>query len=175
MASPKTENGHARIANELIRCALTKVNLSSYEWRVFWAVVSITLSWQNCKGAYKSYRDLAHISGLDIRHTHRAVRGLVSKFILLTREGHKKTWFEINQDYETWHVDNLSVKGGLFESVLPIQATVSVADSGNAICLKQQSLKQQLKQADTDFGEKLSKADFEAFFKSLTGGKVEST
>jgi phage replication O-like protein O len=128
MAKPDPSNGHARIANELIRSALSKINLSPYEWRILWTVIGLSWSWQGRKGAYTSMRELSAKTGLDLRHTHRAVKGLTEKFILITRSGTKKTWVEINTDYDTWKLP----KGeNLFNLLLPVEATQSVASRGN--------------------------------------------
>lgn len=122
MAKPDPKDGHARIPNELIG-VLAKVNLSAYEWRIWWAVVRATLSWSR-PSAYLSFRELASRAGLDLRHTKRAVSALVRKQMLITSEtAGAKTRFALNLDYEIWQ--------DVFK-VLPLQATPSVASTGNS-------------------------------------------
>jgi|Deesub1362A_J573_1020465.scaffolds.fasta_scaffold00268_2 phage replication O-like protein O len=137
MARPDVKNGHARIANELIN-VFCKINLQSYEWRILWAIIRMSWSWGQ-KGCYSSYRELASKTGIDLRHTARAVQSLIDKFIVITRAGRKKTYFELNTDYETWRIPE---KESLFtvaspgntrgNGVLPYQATQGVASLGNA-------------------------------------------
>ena len=41
MANPQTENGHIKIANEIIE-AITRTNLSAHESRVLWYIIRKT-------------------------------------------------------------------------------------------------------------------------------------
>lgn len=102
MARPDIKDGFARVPNELIS-VLCKVNLSAWEWRILWAVIRFSWSWGRL-GCYTSYRELASKTRLDLRGLSKTLRGLVAKQILITRNGSKKTWVEINTDYELWRL-----------------------------------------------------------------------
>jgi phage replication O-like protein O len=98
MASPQVENGHVRIANEIVE-QLARVNLSKYEWRELWAVLRKTWGWRK-KSDSVPLTQIAEMTGLRQPHVSRAKASLLSKHILFEEDG--KIGFQKN--YELWTV-----------------------------------------------------------------------
>jgi len=98
MPTPQLERGYARIANELIE-ALSRINLSAYEWRVFFCVLRKTYGWN--KGSdFVSISQLALGTGLKKSHVSRAKKALLTKNILHIDRGK----LGINKDWRAWGI-----------------------------------------------------------------------
>ncbi len=105
MASPQIENGHVKIASELIE-ALARVNLRPYEWRVLLFVVRKTYGWKK-KLDYISVSQIAQGTGLHKQHTSRARLTLLEKRLLI-EDGGK---IGLNKDYDQWQITGRKVTG----------------------------------------------------------------
>lgn len=123
MANPQLENGHSRIANELLE-ALSQINLSAYEWRVFMCVLRKTYGW-NKKSDFISVSQIAEGAGLPRSHACRAKLSLLRKKLLIERSG----LLGPNKDYDSWDVTNI---GTVPKLVTP------VTNLGNKTPIKQQ-------------------------------------
>lgn len=101
MANPQVENGYTRIANELLE-ALCRINLSPYEDRVLMAIMRKTFGFGKSGDAI-SIRQLSELTHLDFRHTHRALKSLVSRQIISSKGAPGQTSIiGIQQNYDLW-------------------------------------------------------------------------
>jgi phage replication O-like protein O len=118
MASPQKENGFTPIANEIME-ALSRVNLSPYESRVFWFVVRRTYGF-NKKTDRISLSQFETGTGIKDRHVVRAIKSLVKKQMLLThKDSPQSVTYGVQKDYERWFKP-LPLQGVLVEGV-PLQ------------------------------------------------------
>jgi len=133
MANPQTENGYAKVTNELLE-ALSRINLSSYETRVLFCVIRKTYGW-NKKDDYISVSQIAKGTRLLKPHACRAKIALVRKNILNENGGKLGP----NKDYDKWSVTdsgNESLikrqKQRIVTNIGTVPKSVtSVTDSGN--------------------------------------------
>lgn len=79
-ASPQAEDGHIDIANELAE-AFRRVNLSSYEWRILWAILRETYGWHR-KMAPISLTDFQKATGLDRSNISKTLSKLIGRRII---------------------------------------------------------------------------------------------
>jgi len=123
MANPQVENGHVRLATEVVE-ALARVNLSAYEWRVLWAVIRRTYGWRK-KTDFISLLQISAMTGIAKPHACYAKRRLLKKHILYEDAGK----LGLQKDYEQWTITdsgNVTDLGNgvtdLGNKSLPIQA-----------------------------------------------------
>ena len=101
MASPQLENGHIRIANEIVE-ALYKINLSAYESRLVWFILRKTYGWHK-KTDRISYSQFEE-TGIDRRHISRTLYKLENRnFITISREGQYR-WYSFQKDFSKWQL-----------------------------------------------------------------------
>ena len=124
VASPQTEGGFTKFANELIDNALTKINLSAYESRILWVIWRKTYGWGKTEDSI-SVSQFAKMTGLDRRHTQRTLNGLISRNIILKKEGYVNT-FRFNKNYETWDYSRL----GKHKTIAKKGYTLTIAKGG---------------------------------------------
>ncbi len=96
MASPQAEDGHVDIANEIVE-KLAKINLSSYEWRVLWAIWRKTYGWHK-KMDFVSVSQMEELTDLDRRNISRTKRLLLGKNIIIS-DGNL---IGFNKNYDSW-------------------------------------------------------------------------
>lgn len=120
MANPQCENGHVRIATEVIE-QLAKINLPAYEWRVLLCVLRKTWGWRK-KTDFIPLSNISQITGLPRSHACRARRSLIEKNILTEQNGR----YGFNKDYDTWAVTNTGNK-------ITNSGNAAVTNSGNGI------------------------------------------
>lgn len=103
MASPQVEDGFIRIANEIVE-ALWKVNLCPYESRVLWFILRKTYGFQK-KMDWIALSQFSKNLGIDRRHIHRTLKGLLAKHMLVTDRGDKnQVSYGFQKDYGKWKV-----------------------------------------------------------------------
>jgi phage replication O-like protein O len=115
MNNPQIENGYTKIANEIIE-ALMRINLSSYQSRLLWAVFRKTYGF-NKKEDWLSNSQIVEMTGLRKQHVSRAKKELIERKIV-TSTGNK---IQFNKDYSQW-----------CELPKPV-AKEKVTDSSNAV------------------------------------------
>jgi phage replication O-like protein O len=102
MASPQLENGHSRVANELLE-AILRAPLSARELKVLLTVIRETYGW-NRKAKPLSASRVGRMSGMQRTQAAHAIRRLEGRNIVTrTAEG-----LGIQKDYELW----LATDGG---------------------------------------------------------------
>lgn len=122
MARPQIENGHTKIANELVE-ALARHNLSAYESRVLWCIFRKTYGW-NKKTDRVSYTQFAAATGIDRRHISRAINSLKSRSIIICNGRGYDLEYGIQKNYELW-------------DLTPKEATVIDTNLGNGLTPKE--------------------------------------
>ena len=99
MANPQLENGHTRIANEILE-ALVRINLSPYESRVLWFIIRKTYGWHK-KLDRISISQIANGTGILRQNVFRALKSLHLKNMIF-RPSNKHVGFQ--KDYTMWVV-----------------------------------------------------------------------
>jgi len=98
MASPQTENGYTKIANELLD-AMCQLHLSGNQWKVLHAIIRKTYGW-NKTVDFLTGTQIADMTGMHSTHVYTALRVLRDRRVI--------TWHNrliaIQKDYEQWKV-----------------------------------------------------------------------
>lgn len=98
--SPQTEDGHTRIANELLE-AMCRAGLSARQWAVVMAVVRKTYGYGK-KADDLSLSQLEAMTGIAKPHASRAVNDLVAANVLRRTAGTFGNRLSINKRYQQW-------------------------------------------------------------------------
>jgi phage replication O-like protein O len=117
MASPQTENGYTKIANELLE-AILKAGLSAVEMRVVFWVARNSYGWSSRKTKKVGLREMSR--QIDSKHpsVHLALQVLIDQGIVCRDETGR---YSINKDYESW----LSGQPTDQKTVSPLTSAVS--------------------------------------------------
>lgn len=101
MASPQVENGHTKLANELVE-QFSKVHFSGNEWLILWTVIRKTYGWNKISDAI-SISQFEKVTGLSRPSVSEALKKLVGKKVLVV-VGKKVlvTEYSLNKNYEEW-------------------------------------------------------------------------
>lgn len=103
MASPQTEDGHTRIAHELMG-AILKARLSAPQMAIVFFVIRMSYGWGRKEAERPRIREIAEQCGGIPRATvSHAIRGLLGRKILTQIDG---GFWAVNKDYETWVLAN---------------------------------------------------------------------
>lgn len=108
MANPQVENGHIKIANEIVE-ALCQINLNPYESRVLWCIVRKTYGWNKKKDKIP-VSQIVKETGLRKQHVSRALKSLIDRQIV-TRTSDKQTCLQKN--YDQWSPKPVTAKSNL--------------------------------------------------------------
>lgn len=95
--NPQIEEGHTKIANELLE-AINRTMLTAYEYRVLSVIIRNIYGWHGRKDAEISLKEFEQATGIDPRHVSRAIRLLVARN-MITRSGSKTG---IQKKYREW-------------------------------------------------------------------------
>jgi len=129
MAKPQLEDGHTKIANEIVE-ALARVNLSAYESRVLWCIFRKTYGW-NKKSDRISYSQFQEVTGMDRRHLGRTLRLLIERQMITCQGEGQQLEYAIQKDWEQWREAN-----NTHHELLPKGATEeprsTIAKGGNS-------------------------------------------
>jgi phage replication O-like protein O len=142
MADVQVDDGYTKIANELLEM-FTKVNLSSYEFRVVMAIMRKTYGFSK-KEDYISLSQLEDITGIKSCHICRTLKKLKFKNMIISN-GHLTG---IQKDYDLWAITQI---GNTYSG--NTQTGNKVTYSGNEIT--QTGNKKLPKQVDTKEIKKL--------------------
>lgn len=111
MASPQLEDGYIKIANEIAEALMT-INLSAYESRVLWFIFRKTYGFQK-KTDWLSLSQFSDLIGLDRRLVHRAIKGLLSKgMLVIERDDGQRVKYGFQKDYTKWIKDTIKPSHG---------------------------------------------------------------
>lgn len=110
-ANPQLENGHTRIANELLE-TIIKYPFSATELKIVLFVVRSTYGW-NKKEAIISYGMMAKGIGVDIRYVKRMINKLTKNRIISREKIDNQNVLGLNKNYKSWQLwisDNIDVE-----------------------------------------------------------------
>jgi phage replication O-like protein O len=127
MAKPELENGHVKIANELVE-ALAKYNFSAYETRLLWVILRKTYGWSK-KTDRISYTQFEEASGIDRRHIARAINSLKERGVITCTGSGYQLEYGIQKDYDKW-------------DLTPKEATIIDTKQGNDLTPKEATIDQ---------------------------------
>jgi phage replication O-like protein O len=96
MANPQLEDGHTRIANELLD-NIARVHLSSYQWQVLIFIIRKTYGYQK-KLDHITNSQIVQGTGIYKTHVSRTISELVNRRILTKNGG----LIGLQKDYELW-------------------------------------------------------------------------
>jgi phage replication O-like protein O len=100
MANPQLEEGHTKIANEIVE-KLCTVNLTSHESRILWCILRKTYGW-NKKSDRISYSQFQESTGIDRRHVGRSLASLRNRNIITcTGQGYSLE-YGLQKNYDLW-------------------------------------------------------------------------
>jgi len=102
LASPQTENGFTRLADELLD-ALIRHPFTKRQYKVLLAVIRKTYGYQKREDDMTASQ-LADMTGLDRANVIRAINELVKVGVLNKRAGHYGQVLGVNKDYDSWVV-----------------------------------------------------------------------
>jgi phage replication O-like protein O len=100
MASPQTEDGYAKIANELLDAYL-KLRLSGEENQIFWAIVRKTYGF-NKREDLITLIQFSMATGLNKQNVCRALSKLIKKNIIIKIDKGRGAKYRIQKDYTLW-------------------------------------------------------------------------
>jgi phage replication O-like protein O len=115
MANPQVENGHVKIANEIVE-QLARINLSNYEWRILMVILRKTYGW-NKKTDNISLSQFEDSTGIKSQHIAVALKRLVKSNVITKHNGSKVMEYGLQKDYSKW----LNKQQPLLKQVVPIQ------------------------------------------------------
>lgn len=126
MANPQVENGHVKVASEVVD-QLCKLNLSAYEWRVLWAIFRKTYGWHK-KTDRISYTQFEEVTGLNRWHIARAINLLKQRNIISISGNKHSLEYSFQKDYDQW----LSLPKGVttHHETLP-KGVINITKGGN--------------------------------------------
>lgn len=96
MASPQIENGHTRIANELLE-KLCQTSMSANQWRIILYVLRFTYGWQRTKHDF-TYQTIADFIGIGKSSVFCAIKALEKRNIVIMQKNN----IGPQKDYEKW-------------------------------------------------------------------------
>jgi phage replication O-like protein O len=102
MASPQTENGHTRLADELLD-ALIRHPFSKRQYKIILAVIRKTYGFSKLMDDIASSQ-LAEMTGIGEANCRRTVIELEAMQVLTTEPGRYGKKIRLNKDYEQWCV-----------------------------------------------------------------------
>ena len=111
MASPQRENGHVRVANELVE-AFQRLRLSGNQWRLLWTIMRFTYGW-NKKTDYISLTTFEKCTGLKRWNLKRNLDDLFHREIIIRDNSGYITKYGLQKDYTKWKTsikNNTSIK-----------------------------------------------------------------
>ena len=124
-ASPQLEDGHTRIANELLE-ALMLARLTSRQWAVAIALIRKTYGY-NKKTDDIGLSQLADLTGLAKPHVSVAVRELEERRIISRKQGKFGHIMGLNKDHVQWTGVERRAEKGVTKSVT-VTESVTVTD-----------------------------------------------
>ena len=111
MASPQREDGHVRVANELVE-VFQRLHLSGNQWKLLWTILRYTYGW-NKKTDYISLTTFEKCTDLNRWNLKRNLNDLFHRGII-TRDSYGYiTKYGFQKDYTKWKTsikNNTSIK-----------------------------------------------------------------
>jgi len=118
-ASPQLENGHTRIANELLE-AIINYPFSGGEFKIVFAIIRNTYGWKK-KESTMSYGLIATFTGLDKRYSKKVVKSLIEDKVLLKENSKTENTLGLNKNYRQWRLW-ITGRGGVLEDTSKVSS-----------------------------------------------------
>jgi len=100
MASPQTENGFTKIANELLE-AFSRIRISGEENQVFWVILRKTYGFKKIEDNI-SLSQFMLSTGINKPNICRALSKLITKNMIIKNDNKDITSYRIQKDYSKW-------------------------------------------------------------------------
>ncbi len=101
-ASPQLENGHTRIANELLE-AIVKYPFCATELKMVLFIIRKTYGWKK-KKAIISYGAMARQLKVDMRYIKRLMIKLAQDKVIFKEKLDQQNLVGLNKDYKSWRL-----------------------------------------------------------------------
>lgn len=174
MASPQTENGYLKIANELFE-ELPRIKLSSYEIRILLVLLRKTYGWGKIWDKI-SLSQFSEATGINRNHISRTLNKLVKyniikKRSLIMRQSGKPYSVEycIQKDYDAWHIKGYRLSDTRVGST-PTGSTSNGIEVAPQLVLTKETI--QKKEKAKAFSSKVIKNLFREWNITMAGVKV---
>ena len=109
-ASPQLENGHTRIANELLE-EIVKYPFCATELKIVLFIIRKTYGWRR-KKVIVSYGVISKSVKGDIRYIKRLINRLIEDRVLIKEKSTQQNFFGLNKDYKAWRLWKTNKAGG---------------------------------------------------------------
>jgi len=100
--NPQLENGHTRIANELLD-AVIRYPFNGTEQAIVLLIMRRTYGWSK-KKAFISYKEIKDATGKDIRNIKKYVKKLIEEKVIVKEACKGKNVFSLNKRYSGWRL-----------------------------------------------------------------------
>lgn len=100
MANPQLEEGHTRIANDILE-AVSLLRMSGEESQVFWVVIRKTYGYQKTWDEI-SLSQFCLATGMNKQNVCRALSKLIKKNMIIKIDKGRTSKYRIQKDYTTW-------------------------------------------------------------------------
>ncbi len=117
MANPQLEDGHTKIANEIMD-ALMRTNFPSHERRILDCILRSTYGWHK-KMDRISYSQFAAQTGIDHRNIGRSLTSLKRRGIIICNGHGYSLEYGLQKDYLLWDKNSITVDTNLPSSETP--------------------------------------------------------
>lgn len=128
MASPQTQNGYIKIANEIAEI-LMRVKLTPNQHSILWAIWRKTFGW-NKKSDQISLGQFTVLTGIKPPHVSRTLKELEKmNIITVDRISKMKIVYGFQKNYEKWL--NVTVRSNGYKSQLLPHTVTTITAHGN--------------------------------------------
>ncbi len=98
--NPQLENGHTRIANELLE-AMARYPFGGGELKVLLAIIRLTYGWNRSRHPIRQ-TTLTHLTQLDRRQVQRVLTALRAQGVLFRDRTTRPFTYQLNKAYQGW-------------------------------------------------------------------------
>lgn len=133
MASPQKENGHLRMATELV-LVFCIYRLSGQEWQVLWVILRKTWGWNKKKDRI-SLSQISELTSMNRPGVVRIINKLIKRGVLKKENSAGINAYTFNKNYEEWQGMTKAAMEVLSKMIPPKNVDKSVDNSPGVINL----------------------------------------
>ena len=133
MASPQKENGHLRMATELV-LVFCIYRLSGQEWQVLWVILRKTWGWNKKKDRI-SLSQISELTSMNRPGVVRILNKLIKRGVLKKENSAGINAYTFNKNYEEWQGMTKAAMEVLSKMIPPKNVDKSVDNSPGVINL----------------------------------------
>ena len=133
MASPQKENGHLRMATELV-LVFCIYRLSGQEWQVLWVILRKTWGWNKKKDRI-SLSQISELTSMNRPNVVRILNKLIKRVVLKKENSAGINAYTFNKNYEEWQGMTKAAMEVLSKMIPPKNVDKSVDNSPGVINL----------------------------------------